>query len=416
MIRWLSRLTLLVAVFALPFPVPGHANETLRPAAVVNDEVISVLDLEMRVRLALLTSGLPDSQQQRQRVAPQVLENLIDERLQMQEARRVGVEVSSEEVDEQVQRIARGNNMSTRQLTQSLENSGVMPQIFREQIRANIAWQKVVGQRIRPEVQLGPEEVEGAVERLRAQEGEQQMQAREIFLAVGGPEAEQRVRNTAERLIQQLEQGADFEALAREFSQSATAPVGGDLGWVTAQGLPQAVADELNNARNGEIVGPVRTFSGIHIVQLMDRRRITAGEERVHLQQLFIETPPDASAEELDAAMGRLREVSREIDSCGEMSALADRIGGIGSGDLGTVDTANLPDELRSAISGLSLGAPSEPMQIGDGISVLMVCEREYAGVDRDQISDNLMRERLNLRIQRHMRDLRRDAHVDIRI
>lgn len=414
MLRWLSRLTLLLAVLALP--LPGHANESLRPAAVVNDEVISVLDLEMRIRLAMLTSGLRDTPRQRERIGPQVLQNLIDERLQMQEAESLGISVSEEEVDDRIERIASGNNMSARQLLRQLESSGVLPQAFREQIRTNIAWQKIVGQQIRPEVQVSQEEIEDAIQRLRSQEGEQQMRAREIFLSIDSAEEEPRARENAQRLVQQLRQGANFEALAREFSQSATASVGGDLGWVTGQGLPESVAERLENASRGEVLGPIRAFNGLYIVQLMDRRRVSAGEEEVQLRQLVIDVPQDASDSDLQSTAQRLSELAGDLDSCEEMTQVGERLSGVSSTDLGTVSTANLPDELRVAISDLSVGTASQPMRLADGLSVLMVCEREFSGVDRGQISRNLTRERLNLRIQRRMRDLRRDAHVDIRI
>lgn len=419
MVRRLRHLlagAVLAALFLPVAPPPASAQESLSAAAVVNDQVISVLDLEMRTRLVLLSAGLPNSAEQRQRVAPQVLRTLIDEQLQIQEAERLGYEVSDEEIDEAMAQIARGNNMSLREFLSVLEQSGVLAQTFRDQVRANIAWQSLMGQEIRPQIQISEGEIEEVVERLRAQDGQRQMRVREIFLAADESTDLGEVQQTAERLMREIGAGADFASLAQQFSQSATAPVGGDLGWVTAESLPSEVAEDLRQMQPGEVVGPVRAYNGFYIMELLDTRRITAGADYVDLRQVFVELSNGTAGEDVDRAKARMRDLRSDINGCGAIEQLAEATGGLNAGDLGRLSLADLPDEIREEIEPLQIGEPSEPIQLEHGIAVLMICDRETAGVNRDEIRRNLLGEQMNLMAQRYMRDLRRQANIDVRL
>ncbi|HIC80732.1 MAG TPA: hypothetical protein EYP07_07170 [Kiloniellaceae bacterium] len=137
---WLTAFALLcVALAALHAPPPAQAQDAFRPAAVVNDEVISVLDLSMRVRLAIIGAGVQDSQEVRRRLTPQVLRGLIDERLQMQEATRLDIAVTDDQVADALQQISQQNGMSEGQFLSMLRNRGVIPTTLIDQIRAQIA-------------------------------------------------------------------------------------------------------------------------------------------------------------------------------------------------------------------------------------------------------------------------------------
>jgi len=132
---------------------PARAQQDLfRPAAVVNDDIISVLDLAMRLQLAIIAAGVEDSQDIRKRLTPQVLDSLIDERLQMQEARRLDISVTDVQVAGALEQIAQQNNMTEGQFLTMLRNRGVIPTTLIDQIRAQPAWQAVVLRRGRARV------------------------------------------------------------------------------------------------------------------------------------------------------------------------------------------------------------------------------------------------------------------------
>jgi peptidyl-prolyl cis-trans isomerase SurA len=256
------------------FPAPAAAQQDLfRPAAVVNDDVISVLDLAMRVQLAVIAAGVEDTQDIRRRLTPQVLNSLIDERLQMQEARRLDIVVSDVQVAGALEQIAEQNNMTEGQFLTMLRNRGVIPTTLIDQIRAQIAWMSIIQRRVRPSVVIATEEVEEVVTRLSARRGSIERRISEIFIPVESTAKEAEAQANAGRLFDELRRGANFTGLARQFSQSGTATLGGDLGWVRDGELDEELNTALAQMGPGEISVPVRTLSGFHILFLRDMRK-----------------------------------------------------------------------------------------------------------------------------------------------
>ncbi|RMD61669.1 MAG: peptidyl-prolyl cis-trans isomerase, partial [Alphaproteobacteria bacterium] len=139
--------------------LPASAQD-MRAAAVVNDEIISMLDVTMRLRLAILSSGAENTPEMRRRILPQIMRRLIDERLQAQEAKRLNIEVSEAQIDKAIARIAGQNNMTPDEFLDNLRRNGVYPEALRDQIRAQITWQMLIARRLRPNVQISDDEVE----------------------------------------------------------------------------------------------------------------------------------------------------------------------------------------------------------------------------------------------------------------
>ena len=415
--RLLSRLTGFLALIVLTAGAvqPAAAQQSLRAAAVVNDQVISQLDVEMRMRLIMLSANISPQEANRARLRDQVMRNLINEQLQLQAAERFGFSVSEEEIDQAVQRVARNNNMSADQFLSILRQNNVTIETFREQLRANLAWQKVIQNRLARDVTISDEDIDDAVARYRSRQGERQYRVREIFLAVDDQQDLPRVRQTAQRLMQQLRQGAEFGALARQFSQAPTAADNGVIGWVTPENLPEAVADRVTEMQPGQLVGPVRSYSGLHIVNLLDTRVLSPGNETVELRQLFTAVPDEAGEEAVSEAKQRLRQLAEPAEGCGNFDTLADDTDAARTSDLGEVKMSALPDDIRPQVADLPLETPSEPLQVAGGYAVLMVCERS-GGIDRQEIRQSLQQERLNMLAQRYMRDLRRQANIEVQM
>lgn len=405
-------LLLASALFTGPAAIPASGQDTLRAVAVVNDEVISMLDLDMRIRLATLASGIkPSPETQRQ-----ILRNLIDERLQLQEAERIGISVSKEHVEETVAAISRSNGMSSQQFMEALWKNGILPNALIDRVRAELAWRQVARVRLRPTIVIGVEEIDEVIARIEANRGQPELRLSEIFLEVDNALVEDDVWQSAMRLIEQVRAGAKFAALARQFSQSATAPDGGVLGWMQQSQLSDELADAVAGMRPGQMIGPVRTISGFYILLLHEQREVAPVTGSVHLKQIFFDLPADAGTDQIEATKARAAEVRGQVRSCADAERLAAEVGAPGSGDLGTMELKDLPAGLRKAVAGLPLERPSEPLEVGGGISLLVVCAREGQGPDRDAVTDRLRQERLNMLARRYLRDLRRAANVDIRL
>lgn len=268
---------------------PLRAQDAFRPAAVVNDEVISVLDLAMRVRLAIVGAGVQDSQDVRRRLTPQVLRGLIDERLQMQEAERLDISVSDDQVASALDQISQQNNMSEGQFLTMLRNRGIIPTTLIDQIRAQIAWETVVQRRLRPTIEISNEEVQVVVDRLTARQGSIERRVAEIFVAVESAAQEEEALANANRLLEQVRAGANFAGLARQFSQSATASLGGDRGWVQDGELAEELNLALAQMGPGQVSTPVRTPAGFTILLVRDMRKNEGQEiDRTRIQSNLV--------------------------------------------------------------------------------------------------------------------------------
>jgi peptidyl-prolyl cis-trans isomerase SurA len=420
------RALIVAAILALsgPFLMMGsaaRAQEEMRAAALVNDQAISIFELAQRTRLAILAAGIKPTPEIQKRLARQVLRSLIDERLELQEATRNNINVTQNDINEAVSRVAKQNNMSREEFMKVVAQSGVAPSILEEQFRARIAWASLLQAKIYRQVEISDEEIDEAIARIEANVGKPEYQVSEIFLDVATPEQEDEVRATGERMVQQVAQGASFSALARQFSQSATAAVGGDLGWIQQGQLAPELDAVLPTMKVGEVVGPVRTFGGFHIIALRDKRLVTLsgqGSDRLSLKQIFLSLPRNPTQDQIDGVEAKIKAIEQEVKSCDDMEQAGKAHGDAGSGDLGEVTVDDLPKPIAAAVEGLDVGELSTPVRIGAGVTILMVCERSKAsaGADREAIKNKLFQEEVSMRARRYIRDLRRTAFVDIRL
>ncbi|HEY9344323.1 MAG TPA: SurA N-terminal domain-containing protein, partial [Inquilinus sp.] len=180
------------AAMAQTRPAPASAVGTI--AAVVNDDVITVADLQMRMRLALMSSGLPATPDAQQRLVPQVLRLLIDEKLQGQEATRAGIAIPAQDVDRALASIAGQNKMSTQQLFTMLKSTGVPQSALEDQVRAQLGWRQLIQRRFVSQVEVSDTQIDEVVERLKANQGKPQYLVASIFLAVDQDAGEAQVK------------------------------------------------------------------------------------------------------------------------------------------------------------------------------------------------------------------------------
>ncbi len=402
-----------------PAAIPDASRPVERIAAVVNEDAISVLDLKARLRLALLSSGLPDTPDTRQRLGPQVLRSLIDEKLQIQESKRLGVSVTEQELDTALAHVAEQNHMQRAGLEKLLEQRKVPLSSLVGQIRANIAWTKLIQRKLRPTIQIGDEEIDGTLDKLRTNIGKPEYLAAEIFLAVDQPSHEGEVRQLADRLVDEIRKGTAFPAVARQFSQAAGAGNGGDLGWIQPGQLPEELDRILVTMRPGQLSAPIRDASGYHILLIRDQRTLNGGDARetkVHLKQLVL---PIGAHGDRKTQLARAAALGERIKSCAALDEELRAAGQEKVGDVGSVRAGDLPPELGRLVNELPIGQLSPPFGNDRQIMVIAVCERKAANgglPTREAIATSLSNERLDMLQRRYLIDLKRAAYVDVRM
>ncbi len=242
-------------------------------AATVNGELISNYDLDQRTALFVVTSGVHPSKDDLPQIRAQVMRSLEDEAIEMQEAAKRRISAGPAEVEKALQNIASDNRITSEQLLATIGQAGVSAATFVGQLRAQIVWQKLVSARYGAEVRVSDQQIDEAMARLKQGADKPQFLVSEVYLAVDKPEDETSVRASAERILQQTRQGASFQTVAGQFSQSPSAANGGDIGWVLQGQLPEELDHALLGLQPGQIAGPIRAEGGYYIMQLRDRRK-----------------------------------------------------------------------------------------------------------------------------------------------
>lgn len=416
-------LTLLTALFACGLTGPAAAQDSLRIAAVVNDDIISELDVFMRLRMAMLSARVQDSEETRRRLVPQVLRNLIDDRLKMQEAKRAGIKVNPADVESRIDRLAERNNMTRMQLDEFLKGNGILVDAVADQIAAELNWARLVQRTLRPRIVLTDQEINEEAQRIKATRGQTEYKMYQIFLAVDAPGQESEVRDSAERLIEQLRGGADFESLAQEFSQDEGALKGGNWGWLRPDQMEPAIAKQIQLVPAGELVGPVRGTGGYYIALARETRVAGSGDPAgtgsVTVKQILWSLPSNAAESEVNRAISQANTVAGRIENCNQMSAVAGEADPGVYRELGSVPVSDLPEQVQSIAINQPIDIPSPPVRTSQGVGLYMICARQGADEDsqsRTAIADRLGQQRLETLARGYLSDLRRAAVIDIRM
>jgi len=268
---------LALSIMMATFPsVPSHAVRSEGIAVVVNEDAITHSDVNDRLALIIASSGLPNSEEIRQRLTPQIIGALVDEQIRLQEARRLDIKINQPEIDRGFAAVAQQNNFSPEQFREMIKKGGLNIKTMEAQIRAQIAWSKVVQKRLRPQVIVSDNDVDNHLERLRSNTGKPEYLVSEIFLPIENPKEEAQSRQLAMDLVSKIREGkAPFFKVAQQFSKSAGSAQGGDLGWIAQGQLAQELDQILPTIGKGQVSNPVRTISGFHILTVRDERIVT---------------------------------------------------------------------------------------------------------------------------------------------
>lgn len=405
-----------------PTPPAPHPSFEVRIAAVVNDQVISVEDLQSRLKMVMLSSNLTDTPQLEKQLAPRVLRTLIDEQLQLQEAKRQHVTASDAELKRAIAQLEQQNHMQSGQLMAFLKARGIEPSALLNQITAAIVWAKLVRRRAVETNPLTDDQIADTLAQLKRTAGEPESHVAEIFLPVDSPDQDPKVLQLAQRLTQQMRQGARFSAIAQQFSQSATAAVGGDIGWVRPDELDPKLGKAVAAMQPGELSPPIRTRAGYYLLLVLDRHSGKADPQDAtwHLAQVVFPLPSGAGPATRRAVIAAAESVRAAAPAdCDQLM----KIGKAHSSPLtseGTLRVSQIAPAMRKVLAALPVGRPSEPIVQRNGVGIVMVCAKNAPQTTgpptRKEVEELLIRRRLDTIARSYMLELRQAAYVDVRV
>ena len=391
-----------------------------RATAIVNGDIITGTDVSQRLALIVAANGGEVSEEEKQRLRLQVLRNLIDETLQIQEAEANEISISDEEVDATFRQVAQQNfKQDLDAFDQYLRTQGSSTDTLKRQIKGELAWSRLLRRNIQPFINVGDEEVNAIIERLKASKGTTEFRIGEIYMSATQETAPQ-VAENMRKILEQIRGGGSFVAYARQFSEASTAATGGDLGWVRPAQLPQTLAEAAEQMQVGQVVGPVEVPGGFSILYLIDSRQVLTADPRnalLSLKQLAISFPEGITEKQAAEQAAQFATATQAIKGCGAANEVAARLGA-SVVDNDQVKLRDLPAALQGAIAQLQIGQASQPFgSVEDGVRVLILCGRDdpqtASAPSFDAIMSRLENERVNKRAQIYLRDLRRDAIIE---
>lgn len=389
---------------AAPVAVAQNAEGV---AAIVNDRVISTFDVRQRATLLLVSAGVEPTPELQQRARAQALRDLVDEHLQIQEAAKFEITVTSEQVDRRLADIARQNETTVPELATQLAAAGVSITTLRSQIEADIAWQRLISGMYGQRVRISEVEIRETQQRIAANATRPQYLISEIFLPAESEAEFNEMQQGAMRLLEQMQRGAPFPLVARQFSQSPSAAAGGDIGWIASTELQPELQPVAERLQQGQVSLPVRTSTGVYIIAMRDRRA-GAPEGATTILRLRQITAPAGRANQLARA-------ARRINGCGDLEDDASSVQGAQLIDLGQVSMADLSPAVRDRLNGVATGRASEVASTDTLADVIVICAREAGGggvPDRQEIEDRLREQELTMLAERYLRNLRREATI----
>jgi peptidyl-prolyl cis-trans isomerase SurA len=402
-------------------------------AAIVNDAIITEYDLRQRILLFVATSNMQATPEVLAKLRKQVVDQLEQEQLQIQEARRKGITVAPGDVDKSIDRITTDNHMTKDQLADLLKRGGVDMATLRAQIAVQIAWQKAVEDEFQDRINITPADVDAELARLQEGADKPHYLVSEIFLAVDNPDVDAKVEKDAQDVEAQLQSGASFTTVARQFSQSPTAASGGDLGWVHQGQLPSEIDTALKSMQVGSVSPPIRSTGGYYILGLRDRQEglgthipdpaTVKPVGPLTVARVLLPLGPTPSKQIKEGAMKIAVEIHDHINGCETLPKIAQQVRGMVVQDLAKMGLkiTDLSPDIQDAIGKAGPGEATPPFMSPAGVEMMVRCDKRaptvtaYAIPSRQQIEEQLFDQQITMLSRRYLRDLRRSANVETR-
>jgi len=410
MINYKNTLIILILITSL-FGKEILAQETQAISVIVNDEVISRYDVNQRVRLILVTSGIPPTEENLKRIETQSVKALINERIQLQEASKLEVPESQEEIQLMLDRIARGNQTTSEGIIENITSQGVKVDTLINQIKSELLWNKIVRGRFGSYINISDDEINIVYNRTIESINKIQYDISEIFIGFEDEREEKESKELADKLVEQLKNDIAFEPVAQQFSQAPSSGQGGRIGWVSEGQLDQEIITGIENLLSSSISKPIKTVNGYYIIKVNGRSE-EGGKNPMKNQYNL--TSVTFSKEDKDSA----NDFSENFVSCKRLESLLENYNEKEINVIGDRLLQELPTELHDELLKKDAGDTLSPRLSEETIDIILICDRKDdigVQVNKNTIEDNIYSQKLGMMSRRHLRDLRRDAVIEYR-
>jgi peptidyl-prolyl cis-trans isomerase SurA len=423
-----------------PSNIGVNSNTSVAPAttaintadyivAVVNQELVTNAELQQRLA-RIREEALRNKEQQLPPEADlrqQVLDAMIDERVQITNARETGPKIDDAELDRAVANVAAQNQLNTQQLRERLQQQSVNYNSFRSNVKDQILLERVREREVNARIRIGSEEVDALLEQRRAEVGgATQFNLAQILITVpegAAPEEVAKRKASAEAALARVKANEPFEAVAREISEDGNKDKGGEIGLRPAERLPDVFVDVARALKPGEVAPTLlRSSAGFHAIKLLARQDAGAlTVQQTHARHILLRVSPQLSAA---AAAKRLSDFKRQVlagtHSFEKLARESSEDGSAAAGgDLGWASPGTFVPEFEETMNKLAINGISEPLSSRFGVHLIQVMERRQVNLDlkqqREQARSVLREQKFEAAYLEWVRDLRSRAYVELR-
>ena len=395
--------------------------------AVVNDDIVLQSDLTTRLvkvqqQFTNDQTNMPDLEA----LTSQVLDQLIIENLQLQLATKKGVYIADPSLDLAIERIAKNNGLSLPELAQAIADTGETMVQFRAKIRQELTINEIQASSVNRRIRISEHEIDRYLASNQGQQlADTEYEIGHILISLSAQPDAQELEIAKEKLnaiSSALEQGTEFSSVAATHSDALNALKGGNLGWRKGSQLPELFAEPIKTMGVGEVSSPIRNGSGFHVIKLINKRGVSiqtvAQTKANHLLILPNEIRSPSQAQEL------INELHQRLVNGADFYDLArtfsdDANSAPSGGDLGWVNTNQLPAVLQTALDLLALEELSPPIQSAQGWHLLQAVERRTKDVGqanlRYQAKQAINASKFANELENWLREIRNQAYIEVR-
>jgi len=402
---------------------PHYQSQNITPikiAALVDGTPIFLHEVKNRVKLMTLGNPTPLDADQQHILEQKALRLLINEFLQLKETERLEITVEPEEIQQYVKHIETQNQWPQGQLKKMLLEAGIPDSTFENHIKANIAWMKLFSQ-LRTWVHLDESHVEDTLKHISHRKKTKYLLG-EIVLYFENMEEEQEYKQLADQIVQELYKGVPFNAMAQQYSMSASAGRGGDIDWVDEDQLDPQIQQALENAPQNTLLPPIKLQDQYVIIALRSKQVVDqeGAEDIYKMREIDIPFPETLPLEAQEKEIQRLETLVKKAKNCEEFSALADSIPGATLQIHEDVSPKVMTPEFQKIAESLQENQISSPIRLNKkGVAFFMLCGKTKGKLDElnsDEIKEMMMNQKIGAIGEKRLRDIRRRAHVEIRL
>lgn len=403
------------------FAIKTPADNKISIAALVNDKVITTNDLNNRVRLVLLGAPRQPTEEELKAVQQKVLLQMIDETLQVQEAKMFDIKADAEEIKRHLEQVEKQNNMAPGELQKKLKEANIPWGTFLDQTEAGIAWAKFLMQ-LRHFSKVGKQDIKTHAHQQQNRDQTRYLLA-EIVLPFESKGEELQAEQVAQQALQEIQMGKPFSQVALEISQVPSAARGGDIDWVDEDQLIPAEANVITKMPVGSLSQPIDIGGAYKILLLRGKHDKHKSHQKLKVRQLDITLPLMMTTEQKEEEVKKWAFMMQGIHDCPAFEAMADKIEGATLQIHEDISPDQLSGGLDQILEQLPLNHVSEPLPVEDKkVFFFMVCERheiskeDFMAEKKDTVEEELSNKKLESLAAQRMKNMHRRAYIDVRI